>query len=154
MKYLFKHTALLSFAAVALFQLSARADDASERKILEGTWVGKVTNAGTPDRAGTGTMVTMQQVVFKNGVITASGGMKGGVDDLGVGTFTLNLKENPKHLDAVGTDGKTKDKTYQGIYKLEGDTLEWCASNPGIPRPTKFYTKPQVQFYMILKKQN
>ena len=41
-----------------------------------------------------------------------------------------------------------------GIYKLNGDALEWCAGNPGIPRPTAFFTKPQVQFHMVLKRKN
>ena len=92
-------------------------------------------------------MVVLSEVVIKDGKITAKDGSKIG---LGEGTYKLNLGTTPKTLDAVGTGGKTQGKNYLGIYKLNGDTLEWCAGNPDIPRPTAFFTKPQVQFHMVL----
>ena len=106
-----------------------------------------VLNPGGQGRPGQGTMVQLSEVVIKNGVITAKDGKSIG---LGEGTYSLDLKANPHMLDSKGTGGKTAGKSYLGIYKFNGDTLEWCAANPGIPRPTAFYTKPQVQFHMVL----
>ena len=139
---------LLSLVAVLSLIFSAQAQsDAAERAKLEGTWVGGVTNPGVQGKSGQGTMVILSEVVIKDGKITAKDGGKSG---LGEGTYKLNLGTNPKTLDAVGTGGKTQGKNYLGIYKLNGDSLEWCAGNPAIPRPTAFFTKPQVQFHMVL----
>ncbi len=142
---------LAILATVLSLAFSAHAQaDAAERAKLEGVWVGGVTNPGVQGKSGQGTMVVLSEVVIKNGKITAKDGGKSG---LGEGTYQLNLGTNPKTLDAVGTGGKTQGKNYLGIYKLEGDKLEWCSGNPGIPRPTAFFTKPQVQFHMVLTRQ-
>lgn len=126
---------------------SAQPPDAAEYQKLEGTWVGGVRNPGGRGKSGQGTMVQISELVIKNGQITAKDGKGIG---LGVGTYKLNLGSNPKLLDAVGTGGNTTGKNYLGIYKLNGDMLEWCAANPGIARPKDFYTTPQMQFHLVL----
>jgi uncharacterized protein (TIGR03067 family) len=153
------------FLLTALFACSVVAADspeiAVEKKKLDGTWVGGVKGGGGgsgkgkgkggPSGAGgQGMMVNITELIIKDGKITAKGDRG---SDFGAGTYTLNLGANPKTLDAIGTGGKSAGKNYLGIYKLNGDTLEWCAANPNIPRPKDFSTTPQVQFHMILKRQ-
>lgn len=121
-------------------------DEAAERKALEGTWEGWVLD-GRGTRTDRGP-VRLARVVIQGDKITANDGKL----DLGTGTFTLDLNQNPRHLDSKGTDGQPKGYSFPGIYTLEGDTLRWCAANPGKPRPTEFLTKSAVQFYMYLKR--
>jgi uncharacterized protein (TIGR03067 family) len=122
------------------------AGEAAERKSLEGTWEGWVLE-GRGTRTDRGP-VRLAKVVIQGDRISATDGKL----DLGAGTFTLDLGQNPRRLDSVGTDGQPRGRNFLGIYTLEGDTLRWCAANPGKPRPTEFITKPAVQFYMFLKR--
>jgi uncharacterized protein (TIGR03067 family) len=84
-------------------------------------------------------------VVIKDGKISAKDGRGGG---MGQGTYRLDA--GTKQLDAVGLAGQQQGKNFTGIYRLNGDNLEWCVANPGIPRPTQYYTRQQVQFHLIL----
>lgn len=156
-----KSSLLLLTAFFVTAHLAAQTPDlAAEKKKLEGTWVGGVKggSGGGPGKgkgkgkgpggggAG-GMMVNITELVIKDGKITG----KGDRDSVfGGGTYTLNLGTNPKTLDAVGTSGKEAGRNHPGIYRWNGETLEWCVSNPGIPRPTDFHTTPQVQFHMVL----
>lgn len=50
------------------------------------------------------------------------------------GTFKIDAAKKPKHMDMMVTGGtvdKFKDKTALAIYELDGDTLKWCANEPG-----------------------
>jgi RNA polymerase sigma factor (sigma-70 family) len=57
----------------------------------------------------------------------------------------LHPNQKPKAIDLTpggDTSGPLKGKTYPGIYKIEGDTLNLCLSiKAGSKRPTKFDTK-------------
>jgi uncharacterized protein (TIGR03067 family) len=59
------------------------------------------------------------------------------------GTFKIDASKKPKQMDLTITEGeKFKGETAQAIYELDGDTLKWCASEPGkAMRPTEFPTK-------------
>ena len=158
---------LLIVTALTITALArAQAPDAAEKKKLDGTWVGGVKGgAGGPGKGGPGGktkgkgpggggsggfMVNITELTIKDGKITAKGDRGGNFGD---GTYTLNLGTNPKTLDAVGTGGREAGKTHLGIYRWDGDKLEWCVGNPGIARPKDFFTTPQVQFHMTLTKQ-
>jgi len=153
-KVLWLLAGLLSLNAALLAQTP---DVTAERKKLDGTWVGGVKGGGGGQGksgkggkgGGQGYMVNITELVIKDGKITAKGDRG---SDFGAGTYTLSLGTNPKTMDANGTGGKTQGKSYLGIYRLNGDTLEWCAANPGIARPKDFFTTPQVQFHMVLQR--
>jgi uncharacterized protein (TIGR03067 family) len=59
-------------------------------------------------------------------------------ETLAKGTFMLDPWQKPKTI-----DGKMEgaDKTVQGIYELDGDTLKICNGQPGEARPKEFATK-------------
>ena len=130
---------LILACAIATAQWAVAAEgDAEARKTLAGTWKGRV------DEGATGHVLT----------ITTSGitGTKDGKQDLGAGSFKLDLTTKPWRMDAKGTKGPQKGRTYLGIYSLEGDTLKWCVSMPGSEPPKELATK-DGQFLLILKRQ-
>ncbi len=126
---------------VVLTQCAVAADrdaEAEARKNLVGTWKGRV------DEGATGHVL-----VFKTTSIT---GTKDGKQKLGTGTFKLDLSKKPRRMDATGTKGPQKGRTFLGIYALEGDTLKWCVSVPGNDAPTDFATK-DGQFLLLLERE-
>jgi uncharacterized protein (TIGR03067 family) len=60
------------------------------------------------------------------------------------GTFKIDAAKKPKHIDMMITEGegpgeKFKGMTAHAIFELDGDTLKWCANQPGKDeRPTEF----------------
>jgi len=141
--------ALLALALlITLSSVSAQTPDAAEKKKLEGTWVGGVKNPGGKGKSGSATMVSISELAIKNGTIVSCKDGKG----VSLGNCK-NVTLNPaaKTMDATGN---TRNHTgvFQGIYRVSGDTLEWCASNPGKARPGDYYTVPQVQFHMVFQR--
>jgi uncharacterized protein (TIGR03067 family) len=55
--------------------------------------------------------------------------------------FTLDPTKKPKTIDYQLTGGPNKGLTQLGIYELDGDTLRFCQSTPGEPRPATFSAK-------------
>src|SRR5688572_22456754 len=74
------------------------AKDAAERKALAGVWEGWVVQ-GRGERTDRGP-VRLARVVIQGDRITAHDGTL----DLGAGTYTLDLGQNPQRLDSKGTD--------------------------------------------------
>jgi len=136
---------VLALAGVIFAIQSLAADDAGERKKLEGTWQGFVVE-GTGQNPKQG-RVRVTELVITADKISAKGGQG---ESLGVGSYKLGATGNAKTIDSTGTGGPTLNKSYQGIYTVEGDTLKWCAANPGRPRPTQLVTRPPDQFLMVL----
>lgn len=137
-------TLLATSLAVPAF---AQADKAESAK-LEGTWVGGVRQPAGKGKSGSGTMVSISELTFKDGKIVACKDGRG--SSLGK-CDSVALNPASKTMDAVGTS-QGKQGTYQGIYRVSGETLEWCAANPGVVRPKDFFTTPQVQFHMVFQK--
>lgn len=56
------------------------------------------------------------------------------------GTIKIDPKKKPKEMDLTVTEGeKFKGETARAIYELKGDTLRWCANEPGKEeRPAAF----------------
>jgi uncharacterized protein (TIGR03067 family) len=58
------------------------------------------------------------------------------------GTYELDPSREPKTIDWHDATGDDAGKTLLAIYSLEDDQFEFCASYPGMPRPTEFRTQP------------
>jgi uncharacterized protein (TIGR03067 family) len=146
-------TALALFVCAAFTAGAVLAADAppvaAEKKKLAGTWVGGVKNPGGKGKSGSATMVQISEITFdQNGKITACKDGKG----VSLGTCqTVSLDLAAKQMDATGST-RNHNGVFQGIYRFNGENLEWCAANPGKPRPDGYYTVPQVQFHMVFSK--
>jgi uncharacterized protein (TIGR03067 family) len=54
------------------------------------------------------------------------------------GTFKTDATKKPKTIDMVVKEVRNDGKTIVGIYEQDGDTLKWCAAEPGTTeRPTE-----------------
>ncbi|NBV21609.1 MAG: hypothetical protein EBS05_06765 [Proteobacteria bacterium] len=141
---------ILLFTTAFAFVASAQAApaDKSENAKLEGTWVGGVRAPAGKAKNPSGTMVQISELTIKDGKIVACKDGKG----VSLGNCeSLSLNPAAKTMDATGNT-KEKKGVFEGIYRVNGNTLEWCAANPGIARPKDFFTTPQVQFHMVFTK--
>lgn len=129
---------LMLGCALALFTAAGRADDEAAKKdlkALQGTW--KVVAAeqdGDPlDRIIGGVMVVSEN----NFHIKTKAGTEL------KGDLILNPAKSPKHWDYIHQEGPLKDKKWEGIYELKGDTLKICYAEADSEkeRPAEFKTR-------------
>lgn len=57
------------------------------------------------------------------------------------GTYSVDLSKTPTAIDMKPAAGTFKDKTLQGIVKVDGDTMTIAFAAPGKERPTAFESK-------------
>jgi len=113
-------------------------------KDLQGTWKGERFTEGTGDGKG-GEKV---EFTFKDNTLV---GRKASGVLIGEATFTLS--ESGKNIDAAGSTGGYRNKTYPGIIKIEGDKLIWCSAGGGgkdMKRPGSFAANPGSAHYLIV----
>lgn len=113
-------------------------------KDLQGTWKGERWTEGTGGGKGGETV----EFTFKDNVLV--GRKKSGVV---IGEATFTLSEGGKNIDATGTTGGYRNKTYPGILKVEGDKLTWCSAGGGgkdMKRPGSFAANPGSAHYLII----
>jgi uncharacterized protein (TIGR03067 family) len=114
---------------------------------LDGAWDGARYTEGRGDDASGGERL---QLTFKDGKVTvrkASGAP--------VGEATLTLAADGRSIDALGTTGAYRNKTYPGIVKLEGDSIRWCLAGTAgkdAKRPADFTANPGSAHYLIVAK--
>jgi uncharacterized protein (TIGR03067 family) len=130
----------MSTPAVGTPSPGARAT--SENSELTGKWEGYVTMGDGPSQRRMN--ITLKIAADK---ITSSGA--GGA---GEGTYHIAPGNGDfQNIDSTGTAGMYRGKLYDGIFTLEGNTLKWCAGDPGKGRPTALRTNPQAgHFLMVL----
>jgi uncharacterized protein (TIGR03067 family) len=124
--------------------LVALAGDDLTAKDLQGTWKGERWTEGT----GGGQGGEVVEFTFKDNVLV--GRKKSGVV---IGEATFALTEGGKNIDATGTSGGYRNKTYPGIIKVEGDKLTWCSAGGGgkdMKRPGSFAANPGSAHYLII----
>jgi len=125
-------------------------DDAlrATMKGLEGTWEGyAVEGSGErPDRGPVHLQVTITD--SKISAVDLGGGKK----DMGSGMYKIDLTKPVHQIDATGIvlPGK-RERTFLGIFELNGDTLKWCVDNRQKERPTEFRTAGG-KYLLILKR--
>jgi uncharacterized protein (TIGR03067 family) len=54
------------------------------------------------------------------------------------GVMKLDSTRRPKEIDIMDESGTKNGKTKLGIYRLDGDTYEYCIAPAGKARPTEF----------------
>ena len=120
-----------------------------DAKALQGTWKGERFTEGTGKGDAKGEKVDF---VFKDGKLQgfkASGTL--------IGEAAFRIAEDGKSIDAQGTSGGYRNKTYLGILKLDGDTLTWCcsgAAGKNQTRPTAYAADAgQAHYLIVLQKQ-
>lgn len=120
-----------------------------DAKALQGAWKGERFTEGTGTGDARGEKVDF---LFKDGKLQ---GFKGNGTLIGEAVFTLS--PDGKSIDATGTSGGYRNKTYLGILKLEGDTLTWCSSGAAgknQKRPASFTADAgQAHYLIVLQKQ-
>jgi uncharacterized protein (TIGR03067 family) len=119
-------------AVVAVILLAGGFGAADDRKEatdkLQGEWM--LVSMEISGKKVDDNKVKSSKLVIKGNEWTAPSGPKF--------TFTIDPSKSPKQLDLRSSrDGM--DMTWQGIYKIEGDTLTFCRSHgAGGERPTEF----------------
>lgn len=144
---------MMVLAGMSLFLLpsgQAPAADDGGSKALQGTWRGVRFLDSKNDKKG-----VELQLTFKGNHLVANRVAGGKEGDL-IGEGDIKVSADGKNLDAVGTTGGYKNKTYHGIIKIEGDTLTWCTAPSGKTqqRPKEFVGDPgEHTILIIVKKQ-
>lgn len=141
----------------ALFALVLFADEPqtesvkAEMKKFEGTWEGYAVE-GRGEKSDRGP-VHLRLIIKEDKINAIDLGSTEKNKDMGNGTYKVDPSKSVKEIDATGIvlPGK-REKTYLGIYELEGDTLKWCVDNRGKERPTEFRTFGG-KYLLIMKRQ-
>jgi uncharacterized protein (TIGR03067 family) len=114
-----------------------------DKQQLLGTWEGFVSE-GDDTRSG-------QRRMNVSLTITLDKITSGSSGNVGEGTYRIS-EGNGKilQIEGIGTGGIYRGKVYQGIFTLEGNTLKWCSSDAGRPRPTILRTNYAAGQYLIV----
>jgi uncharacterized protein (TIGR03067 family) len=124
-------------------------DNEAEVKKLAGTWEGYAVEGfgEKPDRGPVHVRLKIEGMKIEAIDLGNEG------KDMGTGTFKLDPSKTLKEIDASGVvlPGK-RERSFPGIYEVDGDTLRWCVDNRAKERPTEFRTHAG-KYLLILKRQ-
>jgi uncharacterized protein (TIGR03067 family) len=143
----------ITFLAATVIVIATRASLPAEekepgaRKALVGVWKGfAVEGEGeNPDRGPVKLQLTISESTIKGSEHKGSETV-----NHGEGVYSLDLTQNPAHLDASKSNERGRKESYLGIYRLEGDTLKWCVTRRK-QRPSAFATRDGA-FLLVLKR--
>ncbi|MEI7728519.1 MAG: TIGR03067 domain-containing protein [Verrucomicrobiota bacterium] len=121
------------------------ADAPVSDKALQGVWRGARFGAGKGEDPSKGVKL---ELTIKDSHITC----KKLPDGQAVGEGDLKVSADGKTIEAVGSTGNFKGKAFQGILKLEGNTLTWCTGSGGQERPTEFAGDGAKKNWLIIVK--
>jgi uncharacterized protein (TIGR03067 family) len=113
-----------------------------------GLWRGYIVN-GRGQNPNSGSPIEL--LISGNRIAGHEAGKPGAAPNLGVGTFAMSGNSKAGFLDAQYVEGPQSGVVCLGIFRMEGDTLHWCASNRDGYRPTEFNTANGC-WYMIVKR--
>lgn len=132
-----KRITLILFTVLMLVRLSAAGEVEGQRDLakLQGKWN---MVSGTRDGASLSDemLKTGTRVCKGNEVVVHVGGML-----LMKAAFTLDATKSPKTIDYNVTEGPNAGKKQLGIYKFDGDTVQFCFAGVDQPRPDAFESK-------------
>lgn len=114
---------------------------------LQGVWRGARFTEGNGQDASNGVVL---ELTFKGNAVAARK-----ESNALVGEATFKLSADGTTIDATGTTGGYRGKTYLGILKIEGDTLTWCTTGTtgkDQKRPTAFTANAGQAHYLIIVK--
>jgi len=124
---------------------AANDDVKKEKEKLQGTW-----KAVTVEQRGESKEDTDDhRLIFAGDEFT----IKRGEQAVIKGKFKIDPSKSPKEIDMEITEDRkeeNKGKTALGIYSLDGDTLKWCASEPGAPDRPKEFSGPADTKQMLV----
>lgn len=143
----------IALALTAILTLSAADASKSDKEAVAGGWkvaACELESKLLPESAFKDLLYSMAA----DGTWKLSGGP--GFPKSTGGRFELNPKATPKTIDFIPSDGPFKDKTFQGIYQVEGDELKACFAFPGKDRPKTYLTQPEsglvLEFWRRVKR--
>jgi uncharacterized protein (TIGR03067 family) len=141
---------LLAFVALGLLLgADAPKDDVKkDKEKLRGTW-----KAVTVKEQGESKEETEDhRLIFSGDQFS----IKKGDEILIKGKFKIDSSKKPKEIDMEITEAreeKLEGKTALGIYDLDGDTLKWCANEPGATeRPKEFASEADSKQLLVTLK--
>jgi uncharacterized protein (TIGR03067 family) len=138
---------LLLIAVGCVLPVASQGQERAEKPRLTGTWTGWVVD-GRGERPNEG-VSKITEMVITDKTIRAHDDQR----DMGEGSYRIGRDQGWGTLDATGTAGPTRGRTFGGIYQLDGNTLRWCTSQPGRGRPTELMTRRgNGQYLMVLKR--
>jgi uncharacterized protein (TIGR03067 family) len=132
------------FVCVFCFSLSAliAVGAAPKNAPIEGTWTATAAIIDGKKLTADEIAKAMLVVTLKAGKYTVTSGGK----QLEVGTYKTDAKAVPATIDLTITEGKDKDKTQFGIFKVDGDQITFAIANLGIKdRPKDFDGSKDVE---------
>jgi uncharacterized protein (TIGR03067 family) len=88
--------------------------------------------------------VAKVKMTFKGNKVTLGGGPQ-----TQEATITLDASKMPATIDMTLDK---PDRTLQGIYQLEGDTMKLCLGRPGTARPKEFASKEGSEATLMIFK--
>jgi len=139
---------LAAFLLGLVCTLPAVAEDAvqKDQKQLQGTWL--VTGAEKDGQAFDRIKGGKLTVKDSNFTIVTAGGVEL------KGDLRLDPAKKPRQLDLAHQEGLLRDKTWEGIYDLDGDDLKLCyaEADSGKPRPSEFKTEPDSRLLLVIMK--
>ncbi len=139
-------TGTLLLAGVGLLLLTAGSSAApGAGSSLDGVWSGARFDAGRGEDPSKGGKL---QLTIKGNHVSAQRLPSG---NIGEGDF--RIAPNSSAIDAIGTTGGYKGKSFQGVIKVQGDTLYWCTTSgkPG-GRPADFVAG-NGNYLIVVKRQ-
>jgi uncharacterized protein (TIGR03067 family) len=133
----------LTLASTGLAETQTASSPTAAEKELVGQWEGFVSQGdGSNPR---------QRIATMNLTITPGRIDSTDKGTVGEGTFRITGNTGNVHnIDATGTSGRYAGKHYQGIFTFEGNTLKWCAGDPGRGRPNAFRTNPSAGYFLMV----
>jgi uncharacterized protein (TIGR03067 family) len=126
---------MVSIASLLFIGVSLGDDKKGDKELLQGEWAVVSRVSGATGNNLVGPALKQSKLVVNGDEWTRTiAGREQGLKT----TFKLDSSKTPKQIDVIGKQNSaSKEVTWVGIYKLDGDTLTVCTADRGVERPTE-----------------